>query len=337
MRHNTKIINLITTNNKLHSNYLSKMNFSVNEFPVLICLEELEKNIKPADKNYTLLELTDETLIDYKKFKDITDFLYNNTKLICITDKLLPAVEETLIKCGIADCLCTTDSTEIVSYINVLDQRENSKNGKFLILDDNTAHIKILNSIIKRFGYKTEFIQDGESLYAKCAEKQTEMVLVNLGTKNLDLNSIIRKSYANSDIKKNPLICYKCMDEGLFVHELISGLNKITKVILTPFELYSFLTDTLFKKEIISASSKLNKAVKFDKYKKYSTESLSQIYYSIQENLDSQESLFKDETVNNMINHTRIINKTVVKMKGLKWLNNNNREKLKKTTCGVGA
>ena len=337
MRHNTKIINLITTDNSLHCNYLSKMNFSVNEFPVSICLEELEKKIKPADKNYTVLELSDETLIDFKKFQDITDFLYQNTKLICITDNLLPTVEETLVKCGIADCLCTTDSSEIASYIRVLDQRENSKNGKFLILDDNSAHIRILNSIIKRFGYKTEFIQDVESLYAKCAEKQTEMVLVNLGTKNLDLNSMIRKSYANSDIKKNPLICYKCMDEGLFVHELISGLNKITKVILTPFELYSFLADMLFKKEIISASSKLNKSVKFDKYRKYSTESLSQIYYSIQENLDSQESLFKGDTLKNMINHTKAISKTITKMEGLKWLNNDNKERLKKTTCGVGA
>lgn len=337
MRHNTKMINLITTDNSLHSNYLSKMNFPVNEFPVLICLEELETKIKPADKNYTILELTDEMLIDYKNFQDITDFLYQNTKLICITDKLLPAVEETLIKCGIADCLTTTDSAEIASYIRVLDQREHSKNGKFLILDDNSAHIKILNSIIKRFGYKTEFIQDEESLYAKCAKKQTEMVLVNLGTKNLDLNSIIRKSYANSDIKKNPLICYKCMDEGLFVHELISGLNKITKVILTPFELYSFLADTLFKKEIIKASSKLNKAIKFDKYRKYSTESLSQIYYSIQENLGSQESLFKDESLKGMMDHTKIISKTIAKMEGLKWLNNDNGKQLKKTTCGEGA
>lgn len=331
------MVNLITKGNSLHSNYLSKMNFNVSEFPATIGLEELKKNIKPADKNYTILEITDEIVIDYNKFKDITDFLYQNTKLICITDRLLPAVETTLIKCGIADCLTTTDSAEIASYIRVLDQRENSKNGKFLILDDNTAHIRILNSIIKRFGYKTEFIKDGESLYSKCAEKNTEMVLVNLGTKGLDLNSIIRKSYANNDIKKNPLICYKCMDEGLFVHELISGLHKITKVILTPFELYSFLIDTLFKKEIITASAKLNKSLRFDQYRGYSTESLSQIYYSIQENLGSQESLFKDETVKGMINHTKTISKTITKMEGLKWLNNDNGEKLKKATCGVGA
>lgn len=332
-----KMVNLITTGNSLHNNYLTKMNFPVNEFPAAVDLEDLKKKIKAENKNFTVLELTDEIVRDYINFKDITDFLYHNTKLICITDRLLPDVEKTLIKCGIADCLTTTDPSAIASYIRVLDQQENSQNGKFLILDDNTAHTRILNSIMNRFGYKTEFIQNEESLYAKCSENHIEMVLVNLGTKGLDLNSIIRKSYANSDIKKNPLICYKCMDEGLFVHELTSGLHKITKVILTPFELYSFLADMLFKKEIITASAKLNKSLNFDKYRGYSTESLSNIYYSIQESLCSQESLFEDETISSMINHTKSISKTIAKMEGLKWLNNDNGKNLKKATCGEGA
>ena len=332
-----KMINLITLNNTLYKAPLEKMNFQITEFPLTIDLSTLKKNIKSLKKNYTILQLTDEVVKGFNNFREITDFLYENTKLICITEEISPAVKINLAKCGIADCLATTEAGEVASYIRILDQRENQKPGKFLILDDNTSHIRILNSIIKRFGYKTEFIPDGDTLYSRCSESHIEMILVNLGTKGLDLNSIIRRSYGNSDIKKNPMICYKCMDEGLFVHELISGLHKITKVILTPLELYSFLTDILFKKEVITASARLNKALKFDQYRDYSSSSISAIYYSIQEKLCSRESLFKDETVKNMMNLTKTLGRTLAKVEGLRWLSNDADNETKKTTCGVGA
>jgi len=331
-----KIVNLITTANSRHSNYMENINLPFMEFPDCMDMDSIKNNIKTAGKNYTVLELTDELLNDYSRFKALTDFLYEKTKLICVTENLHPAAKNTLIRCGIADCLATTDSSAIASYIRILDQRENHKSGKFLILDDNTAHIKILSSIIKRFGYKTEFINSGSSLYEKCTESNIEMVLVNLGTAGLDLNSIIRQSYGNSDIKKNPLICYKCMNEGLFVHELISGLHKITKVILTPPELFNFLTDILFKKEIITIFAKLNKTLQFEEYKNYSTESISRIYYSIQENLCSQESLCGDDTIKNLLQLTKGINKTLSKVEGLRWLNNEKGDQ-NKATCGGGA
>jgi CheY-like chemotaxis protein len=315
---------------------MEKINFPVKEFPDSMDLDSIKKNIKTGGKNYTVLELTEKILKDFTGFKALTDFLYEKTKLICVTDNLNPAVKNTLIKCGIADCLTTTDSSAIASYIRILDQRENHKSGKFLILDDNTSHIQILSSIIKRFGYKTEFINNGESLYEKCTENNIEMVLVNLGTTGLDLNSIIRKSYGNSDIKKSPLICYKSMNEGLFVHELISGLHKITKVILSPPELFSFLTDILFKKEIITISAKLNKELKFEQYRDYSTDSISRIYYTIQENICSQESLCGNDTIENMMHFTKGINKTLSKVEGLRWLNTEKKDE-NKATCGEGA
>ncbi len=332
-----KMINLITLNNKPYRDSLEKMNFQIREFPVSVDLNSLKKGFTSHKKNYTVLQITNESLKTLNQFCEITDFLYNNTKLICISDDITPEIRIRLIKCGIADCLPSTEAGAIASYIRILDQRENHKAGKFLILDDNSSHSKILNSIIKRFGYKTEFIPDGDTLYSRCSENNIEMILVNLGTRGLDLNSIIRRSYGNSEIKRNPLVCYKCMDEGLFVHELISGLHKITKVILTPQELYSFLTDILFKKEVITASARLNKALKFDQYREYSGSSISTIYYSIQEKLSSRESLFKDETVTDMINLTRTLGRTLAKVEGLRWLSNDSDDETKKTTCGVGA
>lgn len=331
-----KMINLITLSNKSYKDPLEKTGFQIREFSSSINLNSLKKDFTSHKKNYTVLQITNESLKEVNQFREITDFLYDNTKLICISDEITPEIKKNLIRFGIADCLPTTDAGAVTSYIRILDQRENQKTGKFLILDDNSSHIKILNSIIKRFGYKTEFIPDCDTLYSRCGESHIEMVLVNLGTKGLDLNSIIRRSYGNSDIKRNPLICYKCMDEGLFVHELISGLHKITKVILTPQELYSFLTDILFKKEVITASARLNRSLKFDQYRDYSTNSISAIYYSIQEKLCSQESLFKDETAANMINLTRNLGRTLAKVEGLRWLNNEPDEN-KKATCGAGA
>lgn len=331
-----KMINLITLNNKLYRDSFEKAGFQIREFPFSADLNTIKKDFTIHKKNYTVLQLTNESWRSLNRFREITDYLYDKTKLICIADEITPEAGKNLIKCGIADCLPATDVAAVSSYIRILDQRENQKTGKFLILDDNSSHTKILNSIIKRFGYKTEFITDGDTLYSRCGESHIEMILVNLGTRGLDLNSIIRRSYGNSEIKRNPLVCYKCMDEGLFVHELISGLHKITKVILTPQELYSFLTDILFKKEVITASARLNRALKFDQYRDYSASSISAIYYSIQEKLCSQESLFKDETVTDMINLTRTLGRTVAKIEGLRWLNND-ADGIKKTTCGAGA
>jgi len=223
------IVNLITFRNKQFLSGLQKEGYETDEFSPLTEPSQLRLSLKKKSANFTLLEITDNDKTDRAKLAETVKILYTETKLICLCEKITPFISGLLLENGIADCIEHFNTDRIISYINFLQTKPSRKIGTFLILNDNEAHTNMLNGIIRRFGYNTEFVSDGDSMFSNLHDSKIIMNIMNLGTCGIDLNGIVRKAYGNSEFKRFPVVAYKCLEQGLFVHEVLNGLNRLTK------------------------------------------------------------------------------------------------------------
>jgi hypothetical protein len=330
------IVNLITSKNEQLRQPLHNEGFVVNEFSPSTDNNNLEEKIIKGKTNYTLLEISDFENSGSTILAGRIKLLYDKSKLICFSSDMTPDLRKFLLKTGISDCITDFSPDRIASYIKNLNIMPETRPGTFVILDDNELQKNMFNSIIKRFGYKTRFVSTTEELFEIAAEPENLMILLNIGTAGLDLNDLVRRSYINSDIKKNPVIAYKCMDQGLFVHEIINGLSRLTKVILSPEEIYCMLTDMLFKKEITSFTNSYISSLKYEKIHTYAGKTIQQIYYENQGDPCGQESLFDKERIDSMIDSSEMIRRTLIRAEGIIWLRHT-ESALNRPTCGAGA
>lgn len=330
------IVNLITSKNDQLRQPLHNEGFVINEFSPLTDNRNLEEKIVKGINNYTLLEIPDFDNSGIEKLTERVKLLYNKSKLICFSETMSLNLRKYLLNTGISDCITDFSPERIASYLKNLNVKPETKTGNFLILDDNELQRNMLNSIIKRFGYSTLFVSSVEELFQNTGDPENIMVLINIGTSKMDLNGLVRKSFNSSEIKKNPVIAYKCMDQGLFVHEIINGLNRLTKVILSPEELYCTLTDMLFKKEITSHTNSYINSLKYEKYFTYAGKTIQQIYYENHGDPCGQESIFERERIDSMIESAEMIRKTLIRAEGIIWLKHSETSQ-KRPTCGAGA
>ena len=328
------IVNLITTKNNLLKQPLLNRGFTVNEFNSLV-INKLYEKIKRGDNNYSLVEISDFSEFKSEEFLERIKWFYENSKLIIFSETMTLNQKKFLLKIGISDCITHFAPERIASYIKSLNFKPEAKIGKFVILDDNIAHRNIIHSIIKRFGYETTFISTIEELFQIISDSDNIMILINIGTTDLDLNKLVRKSFANSDIKKNPVIAYKNMDQGVFIHEIINGLNKLTKVIFSPEELYSMLIDMLFKREIISHTNPFITSLQYEKNSSYFKKTLQQLYYENNLNTFVKESLFERDRIDSMTTSLEMMRKTLIRAEGIIWLKQSESDH-NRTICGVG-
>lgn len=329
------IVNLITFRNKQFLSGFQKEGYETAEFSPLTEPSQLRLILKKKSANYTLLEITDDDKTDREKLAETVKFLYSQTKLICLCEKITPFISGLLLENGIADCIEHFNTERIISYINFLQTKPSQKIGTFLIMNDNKAHTNMLNGIIRRFGYNTEFVSDGDSMFSNLHDSKIIMIIMNLGTGGIDLNGIVRKAYGNSEIKKFPVVAYKCLEQGLFVHEVLNGLNRLTKVIYSPQELFCMLVDLLFKKEIMSLSAEFSSSLNLDKFRSYAATPVPQLYYNTQGETFSGECIFATNQIDTMIKSAEEITTSLIKIDGIRWLRLA-QARGDRPTCGAG-
>jgi CheY-like chemotaxis protein len=322
-------VKLITSKNNAIEPYLRNEGLASDELA-------LNNNISSVSKaDFTLLEIPELNKDTAERITEIIMSLDKNSRLVCFCEIISHDIKKFLLKNGIADCVEGSDPGRIAGYIKHLTMPDKNPTGTFLILDDNTTHKKILSSIINRFSYRINFISSIDELFETINEHLNIMLLINMGTENLDMNAVVRKSYNNPDIKRIPVVAYKSMEQGLYVHEIINGLNRLTKIIMSPEELYCMLTDMLFKKEIISITASYTGSLKYARFSSYAGKSLQQIYYEIQSDPCAQDLLFERNTVDSMIKSAEEIRSTHIKAEGIRWLTGITTQK-KQATCGEG-
>ncbi len=326
-----KEIILITYDNEMYENALQKHGFKTTAFQ-LPYSEEIINHIKNITRvGNIIIEVDEQNIQDLKMHFSNKAVL---KKICCLARKLSPQLQEEIKSCGIANVLPTYDTNRLTAYIKSMQLTPDVDQGKILIIEDSLKTQIMLTEIISRFNYDIIFINNFNELQNETNDLHTQFLLLNLGTEKININNLIRKSYAQLQIKRIPILAYKNMEDGIFINELISGLNRLTKYVLSHDELYSFLVELLFKKEIIPLLTKVNKTIELSENNFYSKLTIGQIFQQNVCNIFNSENFLTDDNILQVLNYINAIKNSIVKVDGLRWLKLEPKEE--KITCGVG-
>ena len=312
-----KKVILLTYRNNLYRDVLEEAGYTIMEYNLPVSKNDLQEIRDIPSCSFSIVEVDENTIL---KSTEIFDALSVKGRVICSVDKMTDPIKNVLLEKGVSDVVNPEKERELVSYVTTIDKTDKRSSGRILILDDNGVIKRILENLICRFNYKPVFVDSIDDLFNNILKIKPKFILINLGAEKVDLNVLVKRSYSNSDIKKIPVLAYKDMEDGLFVHEVLTGLNKLTRFILSLDELYSFLVDLLFKKEIVPLIATFNKFINLENFAYCVDETLGKIFFLDEKKIFDSENILNEENFNEMVGRIELIKKTLVKTEGIKWL-----------------
>ena len=307
---------LITYRNSHFRDTLKWEQYDISEFTMPVPDCEIACIDTTGAVSYLVMEVNDENISTAGKIFGQID---GRCRTVCLIPAISGRIKSFLLEHGISDIVEGTDPNVLAAYLKSLETVE-KQGSKILILEDNLSVKRILENIITAFDYMPVFHLTGDEVLESLKLQSVQLILINLGLKNFDLNGFIRKSCMRMDLKKIPLIAYKNMKEGILVHEVISGLNRLTKFILDTEELYSFLLDVLFRKKTMELVDSISKNIEYQNNSIFARDPLSQIYFSQGGRLfELDEMLEKSRIVSLKSSIDRLMG-LFVRAEGLLWL-----------------
>ncbi len=317
-----KRVLLITSKNHLYREVLVKGGYAVVEYNLPVSAGTIREIEDLPSCVASITEVMDGSV---ENRRDLYRVLKGRGQVICCAGSaaLSGDMKSFLLDHGISDILSGKSESRIVPYLGIIGGESDGAAGSFAVLDDDGADRDVLGAITGRFGYRIVFVKTVNDLLAEAVKPGVRFILVNLGARTLDLNGMVRTYYSNSAVRKIPVLAYKDMREGLFVHELVSGLNRLTRYILSREELFSVLVDLLYRKEVIPLVAALKNLTDFDANLCYDTETLSQAFFQCEKNIFGQKELQGDDTLAMMITAVQGLDRVILKAEGLKWLRMN--------------
>jgi len=255
-------------------------------------------------------------------------------RIIATSNSCTPELKNLLMAEGIADLLPAGDCAGLPAYLNMMNESHAVTSGRCIVLDDDEFRVRMLRSIIGRFNYSVFPVSGVEEFFDQLSCGDVAWALANLGTHGFDLGSLIRRWLSCSDNRRIPFIPYKDMNEGLFVHEFITGLNRIARVILSTEEVFSMLVNVHFRKEIFPLTDTLNKSIEFTSLMNFAGEPLGRIFFSLGMEIFTLENILKDKRFDDLGKTIDRLNSAMIKTSGIRWLLKDN---CRGATCGGGA
>lgn len=172
-------------------------------------------------------------------------------KLFCIYPEFDGFNRQSLIDIGICDLTSRTDPEFVAECLRaVYFSTTASVRGTVHIMSDTNSFLGIVETIVRRFFYTVKIVGSIGALMELSEKETPELFLVDMDTRGFDNIEFVKRASACSSIKKAPLVLYKDMRNGLFVHDVAPGLKRLTKVILSREELLNLLITLFFLTEI---------------------------------------------------------------------------------------
>lgn len=258
----------------------------------------------------------------------------NSVRVICIAGRDIHPDPARLSRAGVFDLLIDPEPAALFSYVGTVTRENSGGFGRIILLDDNTSASNVIRGICSTMGYRVENVSTVPLLLESLAKPAIQFVIVNIGMNRLNIRELINSFSARPDLKSLPVIVYKDMAAGIFVHEIAAGLNRITRSIVSSEELYGFLASNLFKKRFMPAFFSLGAQLDADKNICYAKDTISRIIFSGGCSLFEGDNLFNDHSPVEMMDHLDSMNSLLVAVSGLKWLIR--ERKSAPFTCGEG-
>jgi hypothetical protein len=323
MGNNMKDVLLVTFANKLYRSKLESKGFQVVSFEQPLSDDVLSELGRGKFQGTAVIEVIEDSMQQLSDM--IAGFRRNSVRIIALAAKINNNFREYFFKHGIAEVLESNNADKIAGYMDITEKYSNKMYGKMIILDDDVQRLNIFNTIIGRFNYSPVIVESIDKLFEDISIN-IQFILVNLGTGNFDLRYFLRKSFSTEIYKKIPVIPFKETIDDLYIHEMISGLNKIAKIILAADELYSFLVDILFRKELSPGINLLTETLDLDNLNRFASEPLSRLYNIIGTNIFTMKKIITKDNIDIIEGRIESLKNMVIKVDGLKWLIKNDAE-----------
>lgn len=333
MRHNVfmRKVHLATYKNNIFSEAIKKAEFNVIEYNFPVEEESLNHILSQKNSGYFLIELTEK---NFMQELNLARSVIENCKVICVADEINDLMKCLLLENGISDLLMPADSKRTALYLRSLEKRDREIHGRIAVMDDDASAVNIIKTISSRFGFKIITADSIDSLFKKISDEEVEMILINIGMDNIQLPDLIKKSFLKNEMRRSPVIIYKDMKKGMFVHEFMSGLNRISKVILSHDELYSFLLDILFRKQTAVKIGKLNEYADYSSNPVFGKGNLCQVFFQNEKEVFSFENIFEEKGFHEAIRQISSLKKLMLMTEGLRWLRHDTKGK--RSICEAG-
>ncbi len=171
----------------------------------------------------------------------------------CIYPEFDGSLRIPLIESGVCD-ISTTDDFQFAARClrAIFFSEKRPTRGTIHLMSDASTFLHLLGNVARRFHYDVKHVSSTEQLIHLSEKEISDLVLVDMDTIGFDSIEFAKKTSASSSIKKAPLIFYKDMRSGLFVHDFNPALQRLAKVILSREELLNLLLALFFLSGITS-------------------------------------------------------------------------------------
>ncbi len=241
-------------------------------------------------------------------------------RIIYCVDKVDAEDKKNLISQGMSEILIQKPVEEIVNYIRMTSEKPKGSYGNIVLLDSDSIQNTIITQIVSVFHFNIIRAATIDELIHLVHRENVEMALMNIGSRNVNIQEFIRKTYSDTVFKGIPFIPYKANLDDVFIHEILSGLHRLSKVVLSAEELYSFLVSTLFRKVFLTPLYRLKTVTSATGTPQFARESLRQLYHSIGYDLFTMDHICGEEHCKQYRGYVRELEYAMNVIDGFQWL-----------------
>ncbi len=175
---------------------------------------------------------------------------------LCIYPEFKDSLRSSLIESGLCDIITSGDPQLAAQCIRAIHLGEKLPfRGYIHILSDTSTFSSMLKKMAKRFRYEVRNVHAIDELIQLSEKETPALFLVDMDTTGFDSIEFAKKASIKTSMKKAPLILYKGMRDGLFVHDFNPVLQRLAKVIFSREELVNLLLTLFFLSEIASPAN----------------------------------------------------------------------------------
>ncbi len=308
---------LSTSKNFTYREALTGAGFEVRDLPMPLTEDSMRAIEGAAPCRYSFIEAVGG-------HSEVTGAFYRmlagRGPVLCTAESMNDEMKRSLLRCGICDVVRGCGPARIPAILEAIGEEGMGDAGTFVVFDDDTAVSSVVRRIVTRFNYRTAFVDSLDELFDEALRPGARFILVNLGARNLDLRGLVRRFHDSTAVRKVPVLAYKDMREGLFVHELVGGLNRLTRYILGLDELYGLLVDLLFRKEIVPLVAYISRLTDLDVNLCYDEGTVSQAFFLCEKKLFDRADFLLDDRLSGMAHTVSGLESALAKVESLKWL-----------------
>ena len=326
-----KEILLFTCANSMFREPLAKYGYRVREFPATFGASEAGDLPPPGDTECAVVEVDTENPRASKSLVDA--LLSREIMVVSVAPRVTDDAKRFLVDSGIADLIAVDETALKAACLDAILRNDGPPTGSVLLLEDHPPFRRIMGSIARRFSFTAAAVGRADEFFDELARHTYSMAFINLGAQGFDLSAFIRNACGAGSFKSTPLVPYKDMSRGVFVHEFTTGLNRIAKVILTPEEAFNFLLQVLYRMAVFPLVGKMSESVGFDLLPSFGSDPLPRIYHSMGADIFTLENALGEDRGRSLGATVEALRMYALRAEGLRWLA---RERPGGPTCGPG-